>query len=193
MEGEASRRKINTDIARKNRQFADPEHGYTAKDLEELCRLCDEHDCVFGVTSVYKLLTIKDRNERSEIQETAIRNRWTLAELEVELRRRFGSRGSGGRRPKMPATKGETLVQLESMSLTWIRWCDGLGVKAIAPNDEEKKDKPPAPLRNLPNEIQEQLASMRTMFEQLRADVDKALGPRKKQQNKKSRGRRAKG
>src|SRR5688500_5842087 len=39
-------------ILRKLRQFADSEAGYTAADLEELCRLCERHRRPWGVRHV---------------------------------------------------------------------------------------------------------------------------------------------
>jgi len=173
MDGEAGRRKINTDIARKKRQFADPNHGYTDDELDELCRLCEEHSCAFGVTLVYKLLTIKSRKQRETFQRRAITNRWTLAELEVELRRRFGRRGKGGRKPKAPASKDEALVQLDSMSLTWTRWYDALATDPSL--DTPAKSGPRITVEDLPPPVQAQLKKIQRLLKQLRREVEHEL------------------
>ncbi len=106
----------------KARQFADPELGYTAEQLTELCDLVREHRPLFGTAFVGVLVTVKWEEGRADLQRRCIEENWSKSELEAEIKRRFGNRRFGGRRRRVVAERGPLLVQLAEMTDTWRRW-----------------------------------------------------------------------
>lgn len=89
IEEAARKHGLNPDTARKARQFADPTVGYTPAEVRELCRRIaavqrgqDNTRAIIGRTHVIRLLSVPRRWRRG-IQDAAITNGWSLAELEA--------------------------------------------------------------------------------------------------------------
>src|SRR6185436_18409035 len=100
---------VNPDTLRKARQFADPVEGYTAKELKELCVLIDQvQSCqdprlpLFTKTHVIRLLSVRSRTQRKHLQQKAVRQAWSIAQLKGEIAKRYGTRREGGRRRYLP-------------------------------------------------------------------------------------------
>ena len=104
---------------RQYRNFAD---RYSRKELVAFSRLCEEHNWAPGFTMVTKLMTIDDKKERLAITKKAAKWNYSLTKLQTEIFRRQGRRRDWvGRRPRLPATPEELIVELESMCIRWRR------------------------------------------------------------------------
>ena len=128
IDGEAERIGMNEDTVRKARHFADPERGYTREELNNLCRLIatqkdqDEDCAVFSKTHIIRLLSIRPRAIRTKLQRQAIKEGWSIDDLDAQISKRFGTRGDGGKRRKIPSSAVDLLAQLENMCESWRRW-----------------------------------------------------------------------
>ncbi len=125
---EAEKHGLNPDTVRKARHFADPVRGYTAAEVNALCRTIrevqEEQDgAVFGRTHLIRLLSVP-KKQRAKVQTLAIENGWSTAELEVHIASRFGSRRDGGRKRRVPSDLPGVLVQLEGLCEGWRRWAE---------------------------------------------------------------------
>ena len=147
---EAERLEINSDIVRKLRQMVDPESGYTKAEFKALCKRCLDNNQVLGRSHVFKFFTVPKGPQRLAFQSRAIKQAWTLARVRQELRRQFGHRRQGGRRPRLPVSVPDALSQLDQMCLAWTRWCDLL---AAGPGPREKRFE----LRDLPGPVRDRL------------------------------------
>jgi hypothetical protein len=132
---EAEKHGLNPDTVRKARQFADPRSGYTAAEVNALCRTirdvqADQDGAVFGRTHLIRLLSVP-KEEREKVQQSAIEGGWSTAELEAHIATRFGSRRDGGRKRRVPADVLGVLAQLERMCEGWRRWAE-----AVASDDD---------------------------------------------------------
>ena len=115
---------LNEDLARKARQLADGDRGYTKEELEALFDLCLEHGYVLGISVVHKFLTVpKVNKQRVGFQEEAIKGHWTRSRIAAELRQRFGTRRQGGKKVKIPADLEGALSVMEE-------WAHHVGLKA---------------------------------------------------------------
>ena len=119
---EAKRRNTNVDYIRKMIKMADPEAGFTADEINAICRLATTHRRIIGLPLAMKLLTIADKGERQALAEKVLVSGWSLNEMDIELVRRFGRRRQGGRNPARPPNVKAALVQIENMTLAWTRW-----------------------------------------------------------------------
>lgn len=125
---EAEKHHLNPDTVRKARQFADPVSGYTAAEVNALCRsireVQEEQDgAIFGRTHLIRLLSVP-KKQRAKVQAAAIENGWSTAELEAHIASRFGSRRDGGRKRRVPSDLPGVLVQLEGLCEGWRRWAE---------------------------------------------------------------------
>ncbi len=100
----------NTDAVRKLRQFA---ATYDDDDLAELCELCRKHERAFGVSFVYRLVAIRNKDKRAAFQRRAISEHWGHTRFVQELRRRFKLGHKRGRQPKMPEDVTQALAEIE--------------------------------------------------------------------------------
>jgi hypothetical protein len=122
VEAEAAKLRIEPGVFRKLRRFADEATGYSAAELNELCELCKRHDRAWGIKILLALLRVpRAKGQRRAVQKQAAENGWSASQLENEIRRRFGRRRSGGRRPAVPSDVEGVLCQLEAMCERWSR------------------------------------------------------------------------
>lgn len=127
---EAGKHGLNPDTVRKARQFADPVSGYTAAEVNALCRSIrdtqeGQDGPVFGRTHLIRLLSVP-KKQRAMVQASAIENGWSTAELEAHIATRFGSRRDGGRRRRVPSDVSGVLVQLDGLCEGWRRWAEAV-------------------------------------------------------------------
>ncbi len=113
------------DSCRKLRQFAG---YYSQAGLRELCDLCRRHQRAFGLSLLYKLVSIERREDRRRFQKDAIAGRWGHTRITRELRIRFGRRDEErgrkqrGRKPYVPEGTAEALEQIAEMTFRLVRW-----------------------------------------------------------------------
>ena len=130
VDAEARKRGVNPDTVRKARQFADPVTGYSREELVKLCLVLrevqttqDRSKASFTRSHIVRLLSVQKR-ERAELQNEAILNGWSTAELDSQIATRYGIRRDGGRRRRIPADETGRLANLEQMCESWRRWVD---------------------------------------------------------------------
>ena len=90
------------DYVDKARQFASK---YTEEQLEELCSLRRPDGLPIGRRHLVALLSIKDKRHRKRLQRKAADEGWGTRRLGEDITALQGSRSSGGRRPRGPASR----------------------------------------------------------------------------------------
>jgi len=185
---EAEKKGINGDTLRKARQFADPEDGYSARELKELVKLIrelvklirevqlhqDDKLAVFSKTHIIRLVSVP-KQRRLSLQKKVIQKGWSTAKLETEIATRYGTRRSGGRRGHVPRDAIGLLTQVEKLCETWRRW-----LAEVTPEETEDDAKPDhAMLDELPKAIQKQIRGVGTSLAELQKDVTAELKARK--------------
>jgi len=178
---EAEKKGINGDTLRKARQFADPEDGYSARELKELVKLIrevqlnkDDKLAVFSKTHIIRLVSVPKR-WRLSLQKKAIEEGWSTAKLETEIATRYGTRRAGGRKGHVPRDTIGLLTQIEKLCETWRRW-----LAEVTPEATEDDAEPEhAMLADLPKAIQKQVRSVGAAFAELQKDVTEELKTRK--------------
>lgn len=114
-------RGVSDHLMRKFRRFA---REYTPRDLEALCNTFRPNGLPLQWGHVNYLLGIHDKQERKAMQGKAIENGWTAPQLNVEIRKKFGSENGHGRSMMKPATPTAGLQQLMAEAQMWIRRCE---------------------------------------------------------------------
>ena len=130
----AIQHRLNPDTTRKARAFVDPQRGYSLDEVEALCRQIRktqiyQKGSIFGRTHVIRILSVP-KNRRAKVQNLAIENGWSTAELESYIASQFGSRRDGGRKRRMAKDELGMLVQLERLCEGWRRWAESVVVEA---------------------------------------------------------------
>jgi hypothetical protein len=162
IESAAAKLGINPDTVRKARQFADPAAGYSRAELNALCQLItkiqpgqDERYAVFGRTHVIRLLSVQKR-WRTGLQATAIREGWSLAELQGQIAARYGNRRDGGRKRRVPTDALALTAQIEKLCENWRRWFSLAAPTKEATSDEAAGGRH-VPLDGLPPALAEHI------------------------------------
>src|SRR5947209_6099192 len=109
----------NETKVRKARQFASQ---YTREQLADLCRLLREHRPHFGTAHIGIVVTVPDARQRAALQRWCIEHDVSKAELELEVKKRFGPRRFGGRRRQVAGDPLQALLQMDEMADSWLRW-----------------------------------------------------------------------
>lgn len=98
------------------RAFAE---GYGPRELENLCRYAGR----ISWGHVQLLLGVEDADARVELERTVAEKSWAVSDLRLELKRRRGRRGAGGRTPKLPDTLEAGFGQLAEAVEQWFKRC----------------------------------------------------------------------
>jgi hypothetical protein len=129
IEAAAKKARTNTDKLRKARQLVDPGQGYTPAEMKTLYAWVralqgdQEFDApVFGRSHVVRLLTIPDKKVRATLAKKALKEAWSIRELEIAITSRYGRRRKGGRRPEVASDTEGFLVQVDSLCDRVARW-----------------------------------------------------------------------
>lgn len=121
----AEKHGFGEEAGRNLRRFADL---YSEEDLADLCKLCRDHRRALGLWSAFKFTTIPDRPSREAFAKEAIAGHWSHTRIERELRHRFHRESTKrGRKPRLPESQGEALVQIAELSNGLVRWAAQLG------------------------------------------------------------------
>lgn len=104
---------LHPETLRHARRFASPAlDGYTRKELDRLFGRAERHQYVLTRSNVTKLLTIRDRAVRSELELLMIEGRWSRRQLDDEIRKLLGKRMNAGRRPRRAADGRDAALQI---------------------------------------------------------------------------------
>ena len=137
---------------------------YTETEFQQLCKLRNAEGKPLGLSQVRRLLSVgtkKDRLERKKDrrkwQSSAVKNGWTLRQLNSMLGRK-GKRSSGGRALKTPPTTRDAFQQLIGQSEAWLKRYDNAwfgGEELILSRGAAKHS--PTKLRTTATEVLERL------------------------------------
>jgi hypothetical protein len=174
---------MNPDAARKARQFADAVEGYSAAELNELCRLIgrvqpaqDDAKAVFSRTHVIRLLTVP-KPDRARLQAAAVEKGWSVSRLEAEIATRYGTRRAGGRSHRVPQDALGLLVRAEHVCESWRRWFSG--VEAAEAKGAKQAGRARLLIDELPKKVVSRLRSAEAAVAALHRAVADELGARK--------------
>lgn len=175
---EAERHRLNPDTVRKARQFADPVNGYSAAELNALCRSIrevqeEQEGAVFGRTHLIRLLSVP-KKQREKVQAAAIENGWSTAELEAHIATRFGSRRDGGRKRRVPSDLPGVLVQLEGLCEGWRRWAE-----VVVGDESDQQQRKGRKRVELPTELFQSVLAATKAITDLHDEVTRELQTRR--------------
>ena len=141
--------------------------------MNELCELCRRHDRAWGIKILLALLRVpKAKGQRRAVQKRAAENGWSAFQLENEIRRRFGRRRSGGRKPAvLPDVEG-LLCQLEGLCERWSRLHAELTAR-----DQPGTSHPR--LRDLPEAVRRKFGDATEAVRQLQSSLNRQLNRRR--------------
>lgn len=145
---------LSGETARQARQFADPEAGYTAADLEALYALMrakqprqPDGSPVYGRTHAVRLLSVRPKRDRVALQRAAVAGAWSAARLAAEIAARYGPRRAGGRRPRVYGDETGLLGQLDRLCEGWRR------LLAAVDRPRDGEEPPHVVLADLPKDL----------------------------------------
>jgi hypothetical protein len=165
----ADQQAISQTTIRKVRAFA---REYTAKELDELCRLRKPDGMPFHFGYIPYLLCCHGKKDRQRLQRIAAENGWTAPEVHTAIRQmRGGRRGGGGRPMKQPATAEAGLARITADGHLWMRRCE-LVLAAL------KTAKPDGDLRSSAEDAVLALRAVEKAARSMVKELGTMLGPR---------------
>ena len=121
---EAERCRLHPEMLRKARRFADE---YSPKDLDRLIADCEKHGHALGLRHIIRLLSVASTTARLELQERAVRQRWSVSRLDAAILTRAPSRRpDAGRRPTPPVGPADARLRVARMCDHWLRFTEVL-------------------------------------------------------------------
>jgi hypothetical protein len=133
--------------------------AYSREEFEVLYNSCVEH--VIPPGTLWLLATVQDRRSRRRLQRSAVRERWSMRRLAMEIRKVQASRSPAGRRFGAPRDTQDVLVQIEQFADSWHRWNRGV--------------EDPNATFQLPESVQKQLKLVNTNMRKLQDAAVTAL------------------
>jgi len=168
--------RINKNLLRTARQFANPVSGYSRDELAELCNFIEQEQpsqpssfAIFGRTHVIRLLSAPSKVRRLALQKEAIEGGWSTSRLETEVTVRYGTRQVGGRKAKIPDDDVGVLGQIEGFCERWRRWYCLVSVR------DESDHYSGAPLSLLSQAIRTRVSHISHELMMLQAEVNVSL------------------
>jgi hypothetical protein len=131
----------------KARAFANPDTGFTQQELNVLFNALRKENWAMPLCFVQRLISVKSKREREQIQAEAIRQRWSIGTLNKHLRERYGNRRPSAGRPVNITGLADAKDQLTGAADRWRRLLTAIHKAADAPVDGYKI--PPALRRRL--------------------------------------------
>lgn len=163
----------SSELLRKARVFAS---RYSKSDLNRLESLCRKYKTVLGRSLVDRLATIHDTQVRQEIEERAIRLRWSKIWVDREIRSRFGRRRSLGRSPHRPKDATEALSEIVRLCLKLTRWGEVMGWTPVTGRVEPSSKDVEAVLGELPDHLVDKLKKALRAALNLQEAAERELG-----------------
>ena len=119
----AEQYKINRDTAQKLRAMANPEIGYTKRELEAWFKVFRKHGHVLSISHFVRLISVPKGKTRDQLTRDALEKKWSGHRLQVEVLTRQGRRQKGGRKPTV--IEGDAFLgELEQTMWAWSRWLE---------------------------------------------------------------------
>ena len=167
LDEQAAKYKTNHDYIAQMSRFADPKRGFTAGELQQLCRWAAAYGRTVGFPFVIRVMTIHDKHERMRFLEKVFRNGTSLREVNALLMQRYGRRGQGGRHPRSLGNLSELLLGIERLTNSWNRLYEFL--RADDGTDASRSRQ--VSWSDLPSNLQEMLLDVVLPMERLRGFV----------------------
>jgi hypothetical protein len=119
----AEQYKINRDKAQKLRAMANPEIGYTKRELQAWFKAFRKHGHALSISHFVRLISVPKGKTRDELTREALEKKWSGHRLQKEVLTRQGRRQEGGRKPTV--IEGDAFLgELEQTMWAWSRWLD---------------------------------------------------------------------
>jgi len=119
----AEQYKINRDTAQKLRAMANPEIGYTKRELEAWFKVFRKHGHALSISHFVRLISVPKGKTRDQLTRDALEKKWSGHRLQVEVLTRQGRRQKGGRKPTV--NEGDAFLgELEQTMWAWSRWLE---------------------------------------------------------------------
>jgi hypothetical protein len=114
---------INRDTAQKLRAMANPEIGYTKRELKKWFKVFRDNGHALSISHFVRLVSVPKGRARDKLTREALDSQWSGHRLQKEILARQGRRREGGRRPTV--ITGEAFVGEVSQTMwAWDRWLD---------------------------------------------------------------------
>ena len=118
---EAERLGLDANTANIYRRVADE---YTPAQIDAICTKVEKRRSRFSATHLRLLMRLKDRQERDQLMETALKDRWSTNTLELALRARGKEdRPYVGREPAKINDPHQRMLKLGSLANKFWRFC----------------------------------------------------------------------
>jgi hypothetical protein len=119
----AEQYKINRDTAQKLRAMANPEIGYTKREMQAWFKAFRDKGHALTVSHFVRLISVPKGKTRDELTREALEKKWSGHRLQKEVLTRQGRRQEGGRKPTV--IEGDAFLgELEQTMWAWSRWLD---------------------------------------------------------------------
>lgn len=119
----ADQYKINRDTAQKLRAMANPEIGYTKRELQAWFKAFRDKGHALTVSHFVRLISVPKGKTRDQLTREALDAQWSGHRLQKEILARQGRRREGGRRPTV--ISGEAFAgEIMQTMWAWSRWLD---------------------------------------------------------------------
>ena len=146
----------------KARAFANPETGFTQRELNVLLSALRKENWAMPLCFVHRLISVKSKREREQIQAEAIRHRWSIGTLNKHLRERYGNRRPSAGRPVSITGPADARDQLTGAADRWHRLRTAVDKAAV--DSAEGYKIPPALLRRL-SAVDSAMAELKAFLE----------------------------
>jgi hypothetical protein len=119
----AEQYKINRDTAQKLRAMANPEIGYTKREMQAWFKVFRKQGHALSISHFVRLISVPKGKTRDELTREALEKKWSGHRLQKEVLARQGRRQEGGRKPTV--IEGDAFLgELEQTMWAWSRWLD---------------------------------------------------------------------
>jgi hypothetical protein len=119
----AEQYKINRDTAQKLRAMANPEIGYTKREMQAWFKVFRKQGHALSISHFVRLISVPKGKTRDELTREALEKKWSGHRLQKEVLARQGRRQEGGRKPTV--IEGDAFLgELEPTMWAWSRWLD---------------------------------------------------------------------
>ena len=119
----AEKYKVNRDIAQKLRAMANPDTGYTERELAKWFKAFRDQGRALTISHFVKLVSVPKGAARDELTREALDAKWSSHRLQTEILARQGRRREGGRRPTV-ITGDSFAGEVTKTMWAWDRWLD---------------------------------------------------------------------
>ena len=152
---------------RKARVFAE---CYTEADLTRLFDLCRAHECALGWTTIARLATIDNKQDRRRLEKEAITGHWSKVHVDRVIRGRFGNHKGHqvGRLPHKLESVDDALSELSRLLALLSRW-----------NEQMDQRDNEISLAKLPESVRKKVKALRPQCLDLEKSVTSALKRRR--------------